>query len=142
MSRLTVVNDKGHRYQILLMFLHRLMTYRPPIFGRRRLCWSRDGRRGSVEPPLEILCIQPEAQVFLAKVGPQELSKQTPDGGLIEDLLESSGMTVFDYRVSVRTRFFSCSISSGRSSIDLCRILRRLGGRAGHLCRLVVGMDV
>lgn len=49
-------------------------------------------------PPLEILDVEPEAQVLLAERLPHVLPEQTPERGLFEDAVELRGVRVFDRR--------------------------------------------
>lgn len=68
---LTVVDDEGHRDQILLMLFHRCMA-RDLCLLRSRCC---DGRTCRLESPLEILYIQPEAQILLTEITPQKFTE-------------------------------------------------------------------
>lgn len=82
-AMLTVVDDKGHRNQILLMLFHCCMT--------RELClfrsWCCNRRACRLESPLEILYIQPKAQILFTEIAPQEFTEQAPQSRFLEDLL-------------------------------------------------------
>lgn len=82
------------------MFFHRQVTclFRPlaQLRGRHR-------RTRRIESPLEILYVKPEAEVLLAKVGSQELSKQTPEHRFVQDMLQSCRMAIYGMDVLVDT---------------------------------------
>lgn len=95
---LTVVYDKGHGDEILLMLLHHLLSCRSlrlPHTGSRNRGASR------IESPLEILHIDPKAEILLAKVDAKKFAEQAPKRRLVQNVFQSCCMTIFGTNILV-----------------------------------------
>lgn len=97
-AMLTVINDEGHRDQILLMLFHCCMA-RELCLLRSRRC---DGRTCGLKSSLKILYVQPEAQILLTEIAPQEFAEQAPQSRFFEDLLQTRCMTILVVVIAAR----------------------------------------